>query len=355
MHIFDTMASMGHEQVVFCSDPAVGYRGIIAVHSTRLGPAVGGTRFWQYASDEEALTDALRLARGMTYKNAAAGIPFGGGKSIIIGDNRTPDREPIFRAHGRFIERLGGHYITAEDVGTSTTDMGYVRLETRHVGGLEDLGGDPSPWTARGVFRATQAAARHRWGSESLAGKTVAIQGCGNVGYNLAGELRRAGARLVVTDVDAERVARIVTAYGAEAVASDEIYDVAADVFAPCALGGVVNDETVPRLRAEIVAGAANNQLLEDRHGDALEARGILYTPDYVANAGGILSGGVALLGWDSETVARKVEAIYHTTLGVLEAATSERIPTYRAADRLAESRLRDGLPEPTQALGADV
>ena len=330
-----------HERLLLGSDPSVGYRGVIAIHSTALGPAVGGTRFWNYASEAEAVTDALRLSRGMTYKNALAGIPFGGGKSVIIGDNRTKEREPIFRAHGRFVETLDGGYITAEDVGTSPTDIAYVQLETRHVAGLLERSGDPSPVTARGVFRAIQAAAKWRWGSDDLTGRRVAVQGCGNVGRHLARELKDAGASLVVSDTDEERVRRVVSECGAEHVEPREIFDAGADVFAPCALGGVLNDETIPRLRVEIVAGAANNQLLEARHGDALADRGILYAPDYAANAGGIINGCRELLGWEPQRALAQVEEIYDTLLHLFALAKSEGVPTHIAADRLAEQRLK--------------
>src|SRR5690348_2255747 len=290
MKIFDTIGTMGHEQLVMCHDPAAGYRGIIAVHSTVLGPALGGTRFWRYATDEEAIVDALRLARGMTYKNAVAGLNLGGGKSVIIGDNKTTDREMIFRAHGRFVESLGGRYITAEDVGTSTADMDFVHMETDYVSGLAGRSGDPSPVTAHGVFRAIEASGKECWGSDNLSGKTVAIQGCGHVGYYLAKELHEAGAKLVVTDIDDERVKRAAKEFSARAVGPDEIYGVEADVFAPCALGAIINDKTIPKLKVKIVAGAANNQLLEEKHGEQLEARNIMYTPDYVANAGGVIN-----------------------------------------------------------------
>ena len=341
MKLFDTIAAMGHEQLVLCQDSASGYRGIVAIHSTVLGPALGGTRFWRYATDEEAIVDALRLARGMTYKNAVAGLNLGGGKSVIIGDNKTSDREMIFRAHGRFVESLGGRYITAEDVGTSTSDMDFVHMETEYVTGLAGRSGDPSPVTAHGVFRAIQASAKHRWGSDSLAGKTVAIQGCGHVGAYLARELHDAGASLIVTDIDAERVKRVVADLGARAVEPGEIYGVKADIFAPCALGAVINDKTIPQLKVEIVAGAANNVLLEARHGDALEERGVLYTPDYVANAGGVINVYSELANWDPARALRKADEIYATTLGVFDIARAEGIPTYEAADRLAERRLK--------------
>src|ERR1044071_9225652 len=277
MKLFDTIADMGHEQLVLCQDSASKYRGIIAVHSTVLGPALGGTRFWNYASDEEAIVDALRLARGMTYKNAVAGLNLGGGKSVIIGDNKTAEREMIFRAHGRFVESLGGRYITAEDVGTSTADMDYVHMKTDYVAGLAGRSGDPSPVTAHGVFRAIQASAKERWGSDDLSKKTIAIQGCGHVGYYLAKELHEAGATLVVTDIDGDRVKRVVAEFSARAVGSEEIYSVDADIFAPCALGAIINDKTIPLLKVEIVAGAANNQLLEEGHGEELEERKNIY------------------------------------------------------------------------------
>ena len=331
----------GYELVVGGRAEADNYRGIIAVHNTALGPAVGGTRLWPYQSEAEALADVLRLARGMTYKNALAGLPFGGGKSLIIGDSREINREPVFRAHGRFVESLGGRYITAEDVGTSPADMAYVRLETTHVAGLADRSGDPSPATARGVFRALQASAKHRWGSDDLAGRTVALQGCGHVGYHLAAELHGAGAELVASDINAERAARVATEFAAVVVAPAEIYGARADIFAPCGLGGIINDETLPQLRVEIVAGAANNQLLEARHGAALEARGILYAPDYVANAGGMINGCIELLGWTRAAARAKLDRIYDTLLNVFQLAQAANIPTYQAADQLAERRLK--------------
>lgn len=323
------------------SDPESGYRGIVAIHSTRLGPALGGTRFWSYATDDEAIVDALRLSRGMTYKNAVAGLNLGGGKSVIIGDNRTNNREAIFRAHGRLVESLGGRYITAEDVGTSTSDMDFVHLETDHVAGLAGKSGDPSPVTAHGVFRAIQASAKERWGSDDLHGKTVAIQGCGSVGRYLAGELNEAGAKLIVTDIDPERAKRVAAETGATIVGTEEIYGVKADIFAPCALGGIINDETIPQLQVEIVAGGANNQLLEPRHGDVLEEKGIMYTPDYVANAGGVINVYGEVAGWDTAHALNKADEIYDTVLGVFEIAKADHIPSYEAADRLAERRLR--------------
>ena len=341
MEISTKKTNTDHEQVLIARDEATGYHGIIAIHSTALGPAVGGTRCWHYDSEDAALTDALRLSRGMTYKSALAGVPLGGGKSIIIRNNKTSNREALLRAHGRFVETLKGRYITAEDVGTSPADMEIVRLETRYVAGLVGGSGDPSPYTARGVFRAMQASTRFLWNSDELAGATVAIQGCGNVGYHLAKLLHEAGAKLIVSDVNDNNLSRVVDEFAAEPVQPNEIYGVRADVFAPCALGGVINDETIPALKVPIVAGSANNQLLEERHGTMLQDRNILYAPDYVANAGGVLNGCTELLGWEAEFAARKVDEIYDTILRIFESAQAEGITTNKAADRLAEERLR--------------
>jgi leucine dehydrogenase len=330
----------GYEHVVLGSDEAAGYQGIIAIHSTALGPAVGGTRYWSYKTEDDALTDALRLSRGMTYKNALAGLPFGGGKSIIMRDGKAADREQLFRAHGRMVNSLAGKYFTAEDVGTSPADMEYILQESAYVAGLQDRSGDPSPHTARGVFRAMQAAAKHKWGSDDLAGKTVAIQGCGHVGYFLAGELTRVGAKLIVADVDPAKVKRVADEHRAVAVAPEEIYSANAEIFAPCALGGVLNDETIPQLKATLVVGAANNQLLEPHHGDLLEQRSVLYAPDYAANAGGVINGCCReMLGWDVPKTLAKTDAIYDTLLTIFALAQREKIPTYQAADRLAEER----------------
>ncbi|MBC7844359.1 MAG: Glu/Leu/Phe/Val dehydrogenase [Gemmatimonadaceae bacterium] len=341
MKLFDTISAMGHEQLVLAHDKSTGYRGIIAIHDTTLGPALGGTRFWHYASDEEAIIDALRLARGMTYKNAVAGLNLGGGKSVIIGDNRTPNREMLFRAHGRFVDSLGGRYVTAEDVGTGTLDMDFVHMETNYVAGMLGKSGDPSPVTARGVFRAMQATSKHRWGTDDLSERTIAIQGCGNVGYNLARELHAVGATLIVADIDAERVKRVVNETGARAVSVADIIDQDADILAPCALGGGLNDDTIPRLRVELVVGAANNQLLEDRHGTMLQDRGITYAPDYVVNAGGVINVYSELAGWDRIRSLRKADEIYQTILGVFDIAKADGVTPHVAADRLAERRIQ--------------
>ncbi len=331
-----------HEEVVFCTDEAAGFRGVIAVHSTVLGPAVGGTRLWRYRDDGEAIADALRLSRGMTYKCAVAGVPFGGGKAVVLQNGgAVADRPALFRALGRFVERFGGRYITAEDVGTSPADLEHVRRETRHVAGLADRSGDPSPATARGVARALEAAARVRWGSPDLAGRTVALQGCGHVGAHLARQLRARGARLVVTDIDPARASAVAAETGAGLAAPEDIWDAHADIFAPCALGGVLSAATIPRLRVEIVAGAANNQLAERADGDRLAERGILYAPDYVANAGGMLSGGHDLLGWSAEETAARIDGIHDTLLEVFRRAEEEGIAPHEAADRIAAERLR--------------
>jgi leucine dehydrogenase len=346
MGVFDGMARMDHEQVIFCHEPTANYRCLIAIHSTVLGPAVGGTRFLRYASEQEALVDALRLSRGMTYKTAMAGLELGGGKAVILKDAEIADRKQLFRVHGRYIQRLAGRFVTAEDVGTTIQDMDVVHTVTRFVAGLSSGAGDPGPWTALGVFRAIQAAAKNRWGSDDLSARTVALQGCGRVGYQLARELHQAGARLIVSDIDEDRAARVADDFGALLVNPVGIMGVEADVLAPCALGGILNDETIPRLKVEVVAGAANNQLLEDRHGVALAARGVLYVPDYVANSGGVISGSIDLLGWDTLKARTRVLAIYDTLAALFEKAEREGITTNQAADRMAERRLR--LRDPT-------
>jgi leucine dehydrogenase len=340
MEIFKQIGEHDHEQVVFCHEPSCGYKGIIAIHDTTLGPALGGTRFWNYSSDAEALTDVLRLSQGMTYKAAVAGLNLGGGKSVIIGDPRTMRREMIFRAHGRFVESLGGRYITAEDVGTSVADMDYANMETDHVTGLSGTSGDPSPVTAFGVFRGIKAAAHAKYGSDSLSGKTVAVQGLGHVGYYLCEHLHDDGAKLIVTDIDQERVKRVVSEFGAEAVAPDAIYSVDADIYAPSALGATINDETIPMLKVDIVAGAANNVLGEARHGDELHRRGILYAPDYVINGGGLINVYGELKGWSREQSIRKAGEIYDTLVRLFDLAEAEGIPTYLAADRIAQERV---------------
>lgn len=341
MEIFDRMAKHEHEQLVLWSEPELGYKGIIAIHDTTLGPALGGTRFWNYTSDEEAIVDSLRLARGMSYKAAVAGLNLGGGKSVIIGDNRTPYREMIFRAHGRAVESLGGRYITAEDVGTSPDDMEYVLMETDSVVGIYGRSGDPSPVTAHGVYVGIKAAAMRRYGDDSLDGKHVAVQGLGNVGYYLCQYLTEEGARLTVTDIDAERVQRTVEDFDATAVDTDDIYGVDADIFAPCALGAVINDDTLKAFSFDIIGGAANNQLARTRHGNAISEAGILYAPDYVINAGGLINVYGEIKEWSQERSRRKAGEIYQTLLQIFERAEDEGIPTSEAADRVAEQRIQ--------------
>jgi leucine dehydrogenase len=340
MDIFKFMEEQGHEQIVLCSDPAVGYRGIIAIHDTTLGPALGGTRFWNYATEDEAIVDALRLAKGMTYKAAVTGLNLGGGKSVIIGDPRTKRREMIFRAHGRFVDSLKGRYITAEDVGTGVEDMDFVQMETKFVAGLQGGSGDPSPITAYGTYQGIKACLKEKNGNDSVKGLRIAVQGAGHVGYYLCQFLAEEGARLIVTDIDEERVRAVVEEFGAEAVAPDKIYSVDAPVFAPCALGAIVNDKTLKVMKFQIIAGAANNQLEEERHGDELERRGVLYAPDYVINAGGLINVYGELYRWSADRAKRKAGEIYETLLQLFELSKREGLPTYKAADRLAEQRI---------------
>jgi leucine dehydrogenase len=342
--LFQVMGEMGHERVLVCSNPEVGLRAVIAVHSNVLGPGLGGVRMWPYASTEEALLDALRLARGMTYKAAVAGVQLGGAKAVIVGDPKRDKSEVLFRAFGRAVDSLGGRYITAEDVGTNARDMEWIAAETRWVTGLPvDRGGsgDPSPVTARGVLSGMRAAAERRWGKPALAGRTVAIQGLGNVGSHLAGYLRAEGARVVACDLDPAAVEAARARHGIEPVAPEAIYDLAADVFAPCALGAILNPATIPRLKVAIVAGAANNQLqLPERDGHALAERGILYAPDFVINSGGLINVYNEFVGYDRERALRMADRIYDTTLNLFEIAERERIPTWLAGDRLAEERV---------------
>ena len=338
--IFDLMGEHEHEQVVFFYEPSCGYRGIIAIHDTSLGPALGGTRFWNYASDTEAVVDVLRLARGMTYKAAVAGLNLGGGKSVIVGDNKTTHREMVMRAHGRAVESLGGRYITAEDVGTSVEDMDYIHMETGHVVGMAGKSGDPSPVTAYGTYRGIKACALKRYGTDSLDSRSVVIQGAGHVGYFLAQDLREEGAKVFIADIDESKVDRCVEELGCEAVGADEVYDVDADVFAPCALGAILNDDTIPRLKVEIVAGAANNQLKRQHHAKMLLDREILYAPDYVINAGGLINVYSELAGWSLERSKRKAGEIYRTLLNVFEIAEDAGLTNAEAADEVAIRRV---------------
>jgi leucine dehydrogenase len=347
----------GYERVVRAEDPASGLRAIVAVHSTRLGPALGGLRMWPYRSWDEATFDVLRLARGMTYKSAVADTGLGGGKAVILGNPKTDKSEALFRAMGRFIESLGGAYVTAEDVGTTVEDMVAVRRETRWVTGLpRSMGssGDPSPWTALGCLLGIRACLEEVHGSPEVAGRTVAVQGLGHVAMSLADLLHRAGARLVVTDLAAERVREAVARFSAAAVHPDAVYDVPCDVLSPCALGAVLNDGTLPRLRARVVAGAANNQLLREEHGDRLREMGVLYAPDYVINAGGILNVSTELEpgGYDEARARRKVENIHAALKEVFRRAREDGLATNRAANRIAEERLARGADRPARPQG---
>jgi leucine dehydrogenase len=338
----------GHEVVAHRHDAASGLRAIIAVHNTNLGRGLGGCRMWPYAGDDEALTDVLRLSRGMTYKAALADLPQGGGKSVIIGDPRRDKSEALMRAMGRFVDSLGGRYVIAEDSGTSVADMRIMARETRYVGGLADekaaaagRTGDPSPATAYGTFVGIGACVRELLGRDALAGLRVAIQGVGSVGYRLARHLHEAGARLWVSDLHAPAVERCVKEFGAQAVAPEAIAAVPADVFAPCALGAVINDDTMGRLQARIVAGAANNQLAAARHDRALMERGILYAPDYVINAGGIIDIHYEGPDYDAQRVRAHLDRIGATLATVFERARREKRPTGEVADRMAEERFR--------------
>jgi len=343
MKIFEYLEKYNYEQLVICQDQTSGLKAIICIHDTTLGPALGGTRMWNYDCEEDAILDALRLARGMTYKNAAAGLNLGGGKTVIMGDSRTQKSEELFRAFGRYVQSLNGRYITAEDVGTTVRDMDWVHLETEFVTGVSSssgASGDPSPMTARGVWRGMKAAAKEAYGSDSLNGKTIAIQGLGHVGYYLAKHLHEEGAKLIVTDIQDDVIKRVVDEMGATAVGSEEIFGVEADIFAPCAMGAVINDETIPKFKFKIIAGSANNILKEERHGDKLHELGIIYAPDYVINAGGVINVADELEGYNYERALKKVEMVYDNVAKVIEIAKRDKIPTYKAADRMAEERI---------------
>ncbi|QPQ30265.1 Leu/Phe/Val dehydrogenase [Lysinibacillus sp. JNUCC 51] len=343
MEIFKYMEKYDYEQLVFCQDEASGLKAIIAIHDTTLGPALGGARMWTYASEENAIEDALRLARGMTYKNAAAGLNLGGGKTVIIGDPFKDKNEEMFRALGRFIQGLNGRYITAEDVGTTVTDMDLIHEETNYVTGISPAfgsSGNPSPVTAYGVYRGMKAAAKEAFGSESLEGRTISVQGLGNVAYKLCEYLHNEGAKLVVTDINQAAIDRVVNDFDATAVAPEEIYSQEVDIFAPCALGAILNDETIPQLKAKVIAGSANNQLQDSRHGDYIHELGIAYAPDYVINAGGVINVADELYGYNSERAMKRVEGIYDSIEKIFEISKRDGIPTYVAANRLAEERI---------------
>ena len=342
MAVFEAPEFDEHQEVHFINDRSAGLRAIIAIHNTNLGPALGGCRMWPYATDAEAIRDVLRLSRGMTYKAAMAGVALGGGKSVIIADSHKDKRPELLHAMGRWIDSLGGRYITGEDIGTNPFDMAEIRKETKCVSCLrkEDGGyGDPAPMTALGVFQAITAGAERALGGASLSGIRIAVQGAGNVGTNLCRLLKEAGAEITVSDVFEANLKNAVEEFGASAVAPDDIYAADVDILAPCAMGAVLNDETIPQLKAKVVAGAANNQLAEDRHGRALADRGIVYLPDYVANGGGLISCDAEWYGYDPDKVVEKVRGIHTTCVEILEYADTHAIPSHEAADRIAEQR----------------
>ena len=348
MAVFSLSDFADHEQVVFVSDDKSGLKAIIAVHNSNLGPALGGCRMWPYASEEEAVRDVLRLSRGMTYKSAMANLKLGGGKSVIIGNPRTHKTPELLAAFARALEQLNGRYIAAEDSGTSVADMKYMTQFTQHVAGIHDKpsdagtrSGDPSPATAYGTFIGIQAAVKERLGRDSLDGLRVAVQGVGNVGFDLARQLKEAGAQLWVTDIHREPLVQAGKELDATVVAPEEIFGLDVDVFAPCALGAVLNDTTIPQLKARIVAGAANNQLAEPRHGLELMKRGILYAPDYVINAGGIIDVYHERIGFDRSALLKHIEGIHDNLMEVFERARKEERPTGEVADAIAEERFK--------------
>ncbi len=345
MSVFEQMSQKDHEQVTFCYDESTGLKAIIAIHDSTLGPALGGCRMWNYANDDDALKDVLRLSRGMTYKSAAAGLNLGGGKAVIIGDRKKLKSEALFRAYGRFIQGIGGRYITAEDVGTTVRDMEWVRMETDFVTGISRaLGGsgDPSPVTALGTYESIKASMKWRTGSESLEGKKVSVQGVGAVGYHLVSHLHRDGAQVFCCDIDQDNLARVSKDFSrVEIVGPEEIYDVDCDVYAPCALGGTVNEDTIPRLKCSIVAGSANNQLKdEDEDAARLRLRDILYAPDYVVNAGGLINVANELEGYNRERAIQQAAGIYSIVTTIFEIARDEDITPHQAANTLAERRI---------------
>lgn len=342
MPVFDHPDFDHHEQVAFFHHQPSGLNAIVAVHNSNLGPALGGCRMWPYSSNEQALSDVLRLSRGMTYKSAVAGLPLGGGKCVIIGDPRRDKSESMLLALGEFIQGLGGAYITAEDSGTSVPDMAVISRSTEFVAGVNPNGahgGDPSPTTAYGTFVGLKAAVKHRLGSDNLSGLKVAIQGVGNVGFYLAKHLKEAGAELIVADIFSDHCKRAEQELGATVVAPSEIYQVDADVFSPCALGGSINSETVSQLRAKVIAGAANNQLAQPQVAEELLQAGILYTPDYVLNAGGIIDIAYQREGKPFEDMHRHVETIGDTLAEIFSRAEEQGLPTHMVADQLAEQR----------------
>lgn len=339
--VVERMSEYNHEQLLFCNDNATGLKAIIAVHNTTLGPALGGTRMWQYNNELEALNDVLRLSRGMTYKNSISGLNLGGGKAVIIGDSRKQKSEALFRRFGKFVESLGGKYITAEDVGISPQDMTWVNMETNNVVGLPGKSGDPSPVTAYGVYMGMKAAAKKQFGTDNLAGKKVAVQGVGHVGEYLVSYLAKENAIVYISDIHEASLQRISKKYGAIVVGLDEIYEKDVDIYAPCALGATVNDFTLDHLKCSIIAGAANNQLADETvHGEIMKEKGIIYVPDFMLNAGGVINCYAEVKGLSSEWAMGKAEEIYQTTTNILERSQADNVPTYKIANQMAEERI---------------
>jgi leucine dehydrogenase len=345
--IFGTLTQLGHEQVVWCHDQATGLKAIIAIHNTVLGPALGGTRMWHYASEQEALTDVLRLSRGMTFKAAISGINLGGGKAVIMGDAKTMKSEAFLRRFGKFVNSLNGKYITAEDVNMKTVDMEYIAMETKHVTGLPESmggGGDPSPVTAYGVYLGMKAAVKKAYGNDSLANKTIGVQGVGQVGMHLVEHLVKENANVFITDISEDRMKEVAAKYGVNTVSLDKIYDLDMDIYAPCALGASINDETISRLKCQVIAGAANNQLKDEvKHGYMLVDRSITYAPDFLINAGGLMNVYHEHLGnYNRKRVLEQAETIYTTCLNTLSFAAQEKLSPQEAAMQLAEKRIQD-------------
>ncbi len=339
--VVERMSEYNHEQLLFCNDNATGLKAIIAVHNTTLGPALGGTRMWQYNNELEALNDVLRLSRGMTYKNSISGLNLGGGKAVIIGDSRKQKSEALFRRFGKFVESLGGKYITAEDVGISPQDMTWVNMETNNVVGLPGKSGDPSPVTAYGVYMGMKAAAKKQFGTDNLAGKKVAVQGVGHVGEYLVSYLAKENAIVYISDIHEASLQRVSKKYGAIVVGLDEIYEKDVDIYAPCALGATVNDFTLDHLKCSIIAGAANNQLADETvHGEIMKEKGIIYVPDFMLNAGGVINCYAEVKGLSSEWAMGKAEEIYQTTTNILERSQADNVPTYKIANQMAEERI---------------
>lgn len=342
--VIGQMSLHNHEQILFCNDNATGLKAIIAIHNTVLGPSLGGTRMWNYNNEMEALHDVLRLSRGMTYKSSVAGLNLGGGKAVIIGDPKKIKNEFLLRRFGKFVDSLGGKYITAEDVAMTSRDMEIISMETEYVSGLpENMGGsgDPSPVTAYGVYVSMKASAREVWGSDSLSGKKVLVQGIGHVGDSLVGHLTKEGAKVYINDISEERLKSAADRYKAEVVAADKMFDLDIDIYAPCALGATVNDNTLASLTCKIICGAANNQLADEKiHGEEVGKKGILYAPDFVVNAGGIINVFYELDGYNRERAMAHAEKIYDTTFNLFQLAKKEGIPTYMAANRLGEQRI---------------